>query len=210
MIEQIEPKTNQLAETNEQDINVALMAQNTLLNVKALNLLSRVATKYANSSVVPDNYARNPDNCFVACELAARMNVSPILVMQNLYIVKGKPAWSGQACISLINGSGQFDSPLDFVFVGDRGSDQFGCYAVTSRNGRELRSTTITMKMAADEGWLNKQGSKWKTMPEQMMMYRSAAFFARVYCPNLLMGFSTEDEVRDIQPEEKPKETICL
>ena len=39
---------------------------------------------------------------------------------------------------------------------------------------------------------------------------RSAAFFARVYCPNLLMGFSTEDEVRDIQPEEKPKETICL
>lgn len=185
-------------------------AGNLMLNTKALNLISKVASKYANSGMVPAAYSGKPDNCFVACELAARMNVSPTLVMQNLYIVKGNPAWSGQACIALINGCGKFDRELEFVFVGDPGTPSYGCYAKTARSGKELRSATITMQMANDEGWTTKPGTKWKTMPEQMLMYRSASFFARVHCPNVLMGFKTLDEEQDIRPESAPKTTIVV
>ena len=201
------PQGNELAAIENTS---AMNAENLMLNTKALNLISRVAGRYANSGMVPRDYINKPDNCFVACELAARMNVSPTLVMQNLYIVQGRPSWSGQACIALINGCGKFDHDLHFTFVGDPGTLTHGCFAHTHKDGHEIRSTTITMKMAADEGWSKKAGSKWLTMPEQMMMYRAAAFFARVYCPNVLMGFSTVDEAEDIAPAEKPKTRIEL
>ena len=82
--------------------------QNLLQNTKALAMINRLADRYANSSMVPDTYKGKPDNCFVALELASRMDVSPVLVMQNLYIVQGKPSWAGQACKALIDGSGKF------------------------------------------------------------------------------------------------------
>lgn len=192
------------------DSAATVPSDNLLLNTKALNLLSRVASKFSNSEMVPDSYRGKPDNCFVACELAARMNVSPTLVMQNLYIVHGKPSWSGQACIALINGSGLFDADLEFVTAGTPGSADYCCYAKTLRNGKEIRGTTITMQMAKDEGWSTKSGSKWRTMPEQMMKYRAAAFFARVYCPNVLMGFQTTDEINDVEREDKPKTVVTL
>lgn len=188
----------------------SVAASNLLINTKAMNTIFKIAKMYSVSTMVPKTYQGSPENCLVACELAARMNVSPVLVMQNLYIVQGRPSWAGQACIALINGCGQFDGPLEFVFVGERGTLTHGCYARTMRNGVELRSTTITLQLAKDEGWLDKPGSKWKTMPEQMMQYRAAAFFARIHCPHVLMGFTTADEARDIEPEEKPKTIIKL
>ena len=58
--------------------------------------------------------------------------------------------------------------------------------------------------MAKDEKWYSKKDkygnetSKWPTMPELMLAYRAAAFFARVYIPNSLMGCAVEGEVEDI------------
>ena len=34
-------------------------------------------------------------------------------------------------------------------------------------------------------------------MPELMLAYRAAAFFARVYCPEILMGIVVEGEAED-------------
>ena len=188
--------------------------QNLLQNTKALAMINRLAERYANSSMVPDTYKRNPDNCFVALELASRMDVSPVLVMQNLYIVQGKPSWAGQACKALIDGSGKFKDS-EYVMVGNPADDTWGCYlqAVNVKTGKLVKGSTVTIKLAKDEGWLNKNGSKWKTMPEQMMKYRAAAFFARTECPEVLMGFQTADEVQDVNGVEKTtseKITISL
>jgi hypothetical protein len=54
------------------------------------------------------------------------------------------------------------------------------------------------MEMAVNEGWYGKNGSKWRSMPDLMMRYRSAAFFGRIYAPELLMGLPTADEVHDV------------
>jgi hypothetical protein len=56
--------------------------------------------------------------------------------------------------------------------------------------------------MANAEGWVSKAGSKWKTMPELMMRYRAAAFFGRLYAPEITMGMHSVEEVVDIQHEE--------
>jgi hypothetical protein len=185
--------------------------QNLLQNTKALAIVSRIADRYANSSMVPDTYKGKPDNCFVAVELASRMDVSPVLVMQNLYIVQGKPSWAGQACKALIDGCGKFRDS-DYVLTGNRGDDTWGCYlqAVKVSTGKLVKGTEVTIKMAKDEGWYGKNGSKWKTMPEQMLKYRAAAFFARTECPEALMGFQTAEEVEDVRGIEPEKEIVKI
>ena len=52
------------------------------------------------------------------------------------------------------------------------------------------------MQMAKAEGWTF--NSKWRNMPEQMLAYRAAAFFARIHCPEALMGAQTVEEVQDV------------
>ncbi|EJX00150.1 hypothetical protein EVA_11744, partial [gut metagenome] len=57
-----------------------------------------------------------------------------------------------------------------------------------------LRGTAVTIQMAIDEGWYTKNGSKWRTMPEQMLRYRAASFWCSTYAPELSMGMRTVEE----------------
>ena len=203
---------NELAVQTEQANELATVnTQNLLQNTKTLAILSRIADRYANSSMVPDTYKGKPDNCFVAVELASRMDVSPTLVMQNLYIVSGRPGWSGSACKALIDGCRKFRDS-DYIMVGNREDDSWGCYfqAVKISTGQVVKGTTITIKMAKDEGWYGKNGSKWKTMPEQMLKYRAASFFARTECPGALMGFQTVEEIEDVKGIEPEKNVVKI
>jgi hypothetical protein len=180
-------------------------------DLKMMNNTFRMAKMLAASALVPqDTYRNSPENCVVAIDIANRMGISPLMVMQNLYVVKGKPTWSGSFCAAAINGSGRF-TPLEFEFVGEEGKPSWGCYATAVRvsTGKRCHSDIITIAMAASEGWLNKPGSKWKTMPRQMMMYRAAAFFARAHCSDILLGLPTYEEVQDVRGyEEECKQTV--
>lgn len=194
------------------DDQIKRQAMSLVENTKLLNGIYKMAKVYANSSMIPAAYQKNPDNCFVAIELAGRMGVSPTLVMQNLTVVQGRPAWSGQSCIALVNGCGKFAHDLNFRFVGEPDTDDWGCFCETVRktDGRQLVGTTITIGLAKKEGWYNKNGSKWQTIPQQMLMYRAASWFARTYCPEVLMGYSTADEAEDIAPAAPQAKTISL
>ena len=177
-------------------------------DTKMMNSAWKMAGMLSRSMIVPENYRNAPENCLIAIDLANRQGISPMLVMQNLYVVKGKPAWSGSFCTAAINGCGKF-TPLEYVFVGEPGTASYGCFAQATRiaNGSVCTSDTITMQMAKDEGWLDKSGSKWKTMPRQMMMYRAASFFARAHCPEVLLGIQTVEEVQDVSGYETEKES---
>ncbi len=156
----------------------------------------RVAKMIATSSLVPSQYQGKIENVMIAMEMANRMNISPLMVMQNLHIVKGNPGWSGSFVIAMINGSKRYDEDLEFEFSGD--GDEYGCVAFAPKKGRRIESTKVTWKMVKGEGWLAKDGSKWKTMPDQMFRYRSAAFFGRAHTPDLLMGMQTAEEIIDV------------
>lgn len=156
----------------------------------------RMVLPLSKSTMVPEAYRNNIPNCMVAMEMSHRVGKSVMEIMQNMQIVKGNVGWKSEYVIVSVNMSGIFKEPLDFQFSEDRQS----CCAVAVRksNGKELRSTTVSMELAKAEGWLDKSGSKWKTMPEQMLMYRAATFFCRVYCPEVLAGVQTSDEIIDI------------
>lgn len=188
-----EPK-QELAQYAEQ---AGVIGGNVWSDRSAFEQTLRVSNMLSKSTLVPQAYQGKPQDCFIAVEMAARMNTSPIFIMQNLYVVKGKPSWAGQACMAMINACGKFRN-VKHVYVGEKGTDSRGCYVTAERvaGGETVNGTEVNMAMVKAEGWIS--NSKWKSMPEQMLAYRAAAFFARVYCPEALMGLQTYEEVIDV------------
>lgn len=161
-------------------------------------VVARQADAWASATIIPADYRGKPANCLVALEMSHRTGIPVLAVMQNLHIIQGKPSWSAQFLIAAANACGRF-SPLRYRFFGERGKEEWGCYVVSRdlQTGEELDGEPITLGMAKAEGWSTRSGSKWKTMPGQMLRYRAAAFWARVYAPELAVGMHTSDEVED-------------
>ena len=219
------------------------------------NTMQRVCKLFANSELVPDMYKVKYDqipanadentinaikfknqvaehkavaNCMIAIEIATRIGASPLMVMQNMTPIYGKPSWSSKFLIATVNTCGRFE-PLQFRFT-DKGmcgmvdytdyvwdnatrskkpvAKQFDgkkimnieCVAFTTKKGSNdvLESSPVSIELAIQEVWYKKNGSKWQTMTKQMLMYRAASFWTSAYAPELSMGMRTVEEQQDI------------
>jgi len=183
-------------------------------------LLQRKGQSLAASTLIPKDYQKNLPNCLIAMEIADRIGMSVLQVMQNLYIVHGRPSWSSQFIIAALNSCGRF-APLKFKiddggekeveyswYEGPKDARQKKTGRIKIRNkictpythdksGELLEGPAVSIEMAVQEGWYTKNDSKWKTMPDLMLRYRAAAFFGRLYAPEILMGMHAEDEIID-------------
>lgn len=167
-------------------------------SLQSFELLQRAAKALSSSTLVPKDYQNNIPNCMIALNMSSRIGADPLMVMQNLVIVHGKPTWSSQFLISTVNMCGRFTS-LRYEFFGSTGTDGWGCraWAIEKSTGEKLIGTDVTISIAKKEGWYDKNGSKWKSMPQQMLMYRSGSWWTRAYAPELSMGLHTTDEIKD-------------
>jgi len=178
-----------------------LTASNIFSSFQAFELAGRMANAFSKSTIVPKEYQGNAANCLIALEMANRLGSGPMMVMQNLHVINGRPGWSSQFIIAMINNSGRYKTELQYEIKG--AGDDMECYAYAfDRNGRKVTGPVITMKLAKAEGWLDRNGSKWKTMPEVMIRYRAATFFGRLNTPDLIMGIYSTDEVVEIASDQ--------
>lgn len=174
----------------------------------------RMADMLSKANILPQAYRNSPGDCIIAISMANRMGVEPLTVMQWSQVVQGNFTWKGTACKALIDGSGKYRNSR-YEFNGTEGADTWGCRLIAERisTGETVRGPWVTIKLAKDEGWYSKSGSKWKTMPDLMLRYRASSFFAKTECPEVLMGFQTADEVGDalrVDPDApEPKPVIC-
>ena len=67
----------------------ALVSDNVWTNKEQFNQMLRSAQMLSQTSIIPQSYQGKPQDCFVAIEMASRIGVSPMMVMQNMYVVKG-------------------------------------------------------------------------------------------------------------------------
>jgi len=161
-------------------------------------LMQRQAKMLAASTLVPAQYTNNLSNCVIALEMANRVGASPLMVMQNLYVVHGRPGWSAKFLIASFNQCGRFSS-IRYEWKGSEKNDDFGCkaWAIEKSTGAKVESPWITWALVRGEKWDQKPGSKWKTMPEKMFMYRAAAWLVDTVAPEISMGLQTEDQIAD-------------
>jgi hypothetical protein len=176
-----------------------------LMDTSKFAQLQRIGTMYARSKMVPSHFQGDEPSCMVAVQMAMRLNIDPFMFLQKTYVVSGKPGMEAPLVIALINTRGPFAGPIDWDLKKDDKGDVVECtaFATHKATGR-VCSSTVTWKMVEAEGWSKKSGSKWLTLREQMFKYRSAAFLGRLYCPEVLMGMATADELHDQEIDVTP------
>lgn len=172
-------------------------------DVNLYNNALKMAESLAKSDLIPDNYKGKPESCLIAIDVARQIGArSPLFVMQNLFVVKGKPSWSGQYCDAIVRANFK---KVKAELSGE--GDDRGCQVTAyDQNDNFCEGTRVTIRMAKQEGWFSKTGSKWQTIPDLMLQYRAFAFFARVHCPDKLLGIHDEFENVDISKIEQRAE----
>jgi hypothetical protein len=220
--------------TNNNEVQRISQPSFNFFDTAQFETMQRVCTMFANSELVPEMYKvsdKNPmpkaiANCMVAIELASRIGASPLMIMQNMVPIYGKPSWSSKFLIATVNSCGRFEAmkyrftdlgeiknveyvdyewqngkkaPVIKKFAGPIKNIQCIAYSKERGSKEELESIPVTIEMAIKEGWYTKNGSKWKTMERLMLTYRAASFWTSAYAPELSMGIKTTEEVIDIQ-----------
>ena len=175
----------------------------TLDTIEGTRALHQLANIFTNSSLVPKDFQRNAANCVIALDIAARLNLSPMVVFQQMYIVNGKPSWSSAFMISMFNQRATQYERLEYCLSGKPGTPDRTCWcrAKLKATGEYVEGPPVTLRMAEMEQWKG----KWKSMPELMLKYRAAAFFIRTVAPEILFGLYTQEEAVDIAEAESAK-----
>ena len=190
------------ATVEQQPNEVIRMDMNT---VQGFAAIQRCARLLSSSPLVPTTFQgeKGLPSCVIALNLASRLQADPLMVMQNLYVVQGRPSWSSKFLIATFNQCGRFTA-IRYQMEGEPGTDNYGCraWATEKATGEKLTGPLVTIAIAKKEGWFAKNGSKWQSMPDQMLRYRSAAWFINTIAPELSMGLPTSDEVQDFADAE--------
>ena len=159
--------------------------------------MMQVADALAHSSIVPQRFQNDPGSVMIALDMAARSNLNPLMVMQNLYTVYGTPSFSGKFALTLLRRSGLFGR-LGFEYR-EEGNWEAGVRLVAvSLDGETTEyGPWIDKPLALAMGWFSKKDSMWCKMGDQMARYRATSWFCNTNCPEVLMGLPTKEEVEE-------------
>jgi hypothetical protein len=177
-----------------------------VFSMDGFEMAQRMAKSLASSTLVPKIYQGQDGlaNCLIALELSSRMKISPLVVMQNMVPIYGRPSWSSQFLIGTVNACGRF-SPLRYIFDNEDEPTSCYCEAKDLASDETLRGEKITIAMAKAQGWWSRKDSKgaetskWPTMTGQMLRFRAASWWVRVFCPEISLGLGTQEEAIDIE-----------
>lgn len=164
---------------------------------EAFEHMYRVAKAFSLSKVVPLHFQGKPEDCMTALMMSQQLRVNPLLCLQNMHFIHGNASFSASFSIALANERGPFVGPLTWDISGKGDTLSVTCKAVLEATGEEV-SVNVGMAQAKKAGWTKNQA--YSTMPAQMLRYRSATWLIRLYCPEVLCGLHSMDEIIDISP----------
>ena len=216
--------TNEISTTKNASLGV-------FSNMENMRFYMVAAQKLAGSDLVPKSYKNKPENVLIAMDMANRMGISPMMVMQNLEPIHGQPSWSSKFLLGMMQAHPRFEGGIKFEvknlgqktveyiewvgFKNDRKAVKKSvsivdakCRALSKVGGETVYGSWVSIEMAVKEGWYMRIGSKWQTMPEQMLKYRAGSFFAKIYAADLTLGLSTSEDVMDAKTVDTDYEDV--
>jgi hypothetical protein len=163
----------------------------------ALEELKRRCKWIASSGLVPDHFQKNPQAIAVALDMARSLNEDPIMLLQGLFFISGKPGFSAQFMLSRLRKSGAIRGTVRYETTGKGESLAVRAHAVDAETGAAISGPEVSLDMAKAENWT--KNSKWKSMPEVMLRKRAVTFLVREHYPDCLAGMPIVDELEDVR-----------
>ncbi|WP_285110955.1 RecT family recombinase [Leclercia adecarboxylata] len=180
-----------------------ISASNAVFNVQALGQLTTFAELMAQSAVtVPKHLAGKPADCMAIVMQAMQWGMNPYAVAQKTHLVNGVLGYEAQLVNAVISSSSAIVGRFHYEYGGDwekiagkkDGRDELGLFV---RVGAVLRGETeITWGENIYLADITTRNSPlWKTAPKQQIAYLAVKYWARLYCPEVILGVYSPDEV---------------
>ena len=203
--------TNQESRTGEallqqllaKDRSEPINANELLLNDRVFERLEAIARMMASGkATVPQHLRGSVGDCMAIAMQAARWRMDPWAVAQKTHLVNGVIGYEAQLVIAVINTiapitgrlSFEWSGPWDKVVNGKTDkSDASVTVSATLRGESEPRLLNLSMKQAGV-----RNSPLWQDDPRQQLAYLAAKRWARLNCPDVILGVYTPDELEEI------------
>ena len=214
--------------TNELSINNEIIeheqpigqVNNTVFSHQMLQRIQEFSQVMAKGvATVPKHLAGNVADCMAVTMQAVQWKMNPFAVAQKTHIINGTMGYEAQLVNAVIVTSGAIDGRFKYEYIGnwdafqktDKKHDdeiklnlgiKVGAILTGEQNitwGEPLYLSNVTIR----------NSPLWKTAPKQQIAYLAVKYWARLYCPEVILGVYSTDEleearktVKDITPSD--------
>ena len=214
--------------TNELSINNEIIeheqpigqVNNTVFSHQMLQRIQEFSQVMAKGvATVPKHLAGNVADCMAVTMQAVQWKMNPFAVAQKTHIVNGTLGYEAQLVNAVIVTSGAINGRFKYEYIGnwdafqktDKKHDdeiklnlgiKVGAILTGEQNitwGEPLYLSNVTIR----------NSPLWKTAPKQQIAYLAVKYWARLYCPEVILGVYSTDEleearktVKDITPSD--------
>ncbi|MES9985185.1 MAG: RecT family recombinase [Candidatus Thiodiazotropha sp. 6PLUC6] len=202
--------------------------QNVLGNMDALERIEKFAHLMATARItIPPELQKNAGDCLALCLQAQAWAMNPFAVAQKAHVIKGKLGYEAQLVNAVITRHAPIEHRPQFTwsdgweriigkFRKAPGKSGSGEYAVANWSEKDEEGlwceVSATMKGEDQPRVLRlllsqahpRQSTLWATDPKQQIAYTVMKRWARLHCPDVILGIYTPEELEArSEPEEK-------
>lgn len=152
-------------------------------------------------SFTPFTTEQVKSNCFLVVNQSLRWGMDPFAVAPETYVVGGKLAYQGKLIAAVVNAKAPISNRLQYSFAGKKGSDDF-----TISVSATFKGETAPSVICLSVGEAKTQNDMWRRDPEQKLVYSGVVKWARRFCPEIVLGIMTDDDLDRIE-QDKPTVT---
>ncbi len=155
--------------------------------------LLAVSHQLAKSGIIPKRYVGKPEDIFVALQIGYDLGLpSYIIALKEISTINGTPQISAQLAMALAKKRGVFSTDICWRQEGEKWED-LRIWAMATRKSDGLNcEAEASIRMAVGEDWI--RNPKYKSMPVQMLSYRSSMMLIRKWAPHVLLGINVDVE----------------
>jgi hypothetical protein len=170
------------------------------LEFRSLDEIWRFTGFVVASGLAPKGLA-NREAAFLAVEMGLELGMPPMMALQNIGVINGKPAPYGHAVKGMVEASGKLEE-FSETFEGEFPKDDFKAVVISKRAGRDPLRTEFSIADAKRAKLWEKRGASgqdtpWITHPKRMLMWRARQFNLHDNFPDVTRGFRTFEELQD-------------
>jgi hypothetical protein len=173
--------------SNEKSTNLAPNSLSTQLSF--IDDKSIAAAFYA-SGIFKD--VKNEASALVKIIAGREQGLTPIEAMSSVYIIDDKIAYFTRVFLAKIKNSAKYN------YVVKIQNEQI-CEIEFYENGKIIGASKFDFKDAARCGLANKDN--FKKYPAMMLFYRAASKGIKVFCPDILNGANTYEDLIEVEPD---------
>lgn len=170
--------------------------ENTDLIMDELKQPMAIGEVFAKSGMFPD--VKSQAQAVVKILAGKELGLSPFESMGSIYVVNGRLSLTAKAKSGLIKKSKKYDYVIKKL-------DETECQVAFLKENAEIGVSTFTIKDAAKAGLVNKDN--WKNYPKNMLFARAISNGATFYCPEVISGYATYEELEDLGDTPEPAKT---